>query len=149
MVDLKGGSGQLAAILDAPCERVEARIDGASGSSTMIEIHGAQTNHGTESASPDEARQLQRQVGIRLKLQSVGTGSGLGLVNHQSAREPDTIGPQLPAGGFVIGGACEWPAAQHQQVASVLEERENIWPGLFGKRRTIRHYQQPGGGIFE
>src|SRR6266853_1102265 len=106
----------------------------------MIEVHGAQTNHGTESASPGEARQLQRQVGIRLKLQSVGTGSGLVLVNHQSAREPDTIVAQLPAGGVVISGASEGPATQHQQVASVLEERVDLWPGLFGKRRTIGQY---------
>src|ERR1700674_4642396 len=115
----------------------------------MIEIHGAQANHGAESASPGETRQLKRQVGIRLKLQSVGTGSGLVLVNHQSAREPDTIVAQLPAGGVAISGACEWPPAQHQQVASALEERVDLSPGLFGKRRTVRQYQQPGGRILE
>ena len=143
MVDHNGGSSQLAAIpyRDAPCECVEARIDGASRSSTMIEIHGAQANYGAESASPGEARQLQRQVGIRLKLQSVGTGSGLVLVNHQSAREPDTIVAELPTGGVVIRGTCEGPAAQHQQVASVLEEGEDLWPGRFGKCRTVRQYQ--------
>ncbi len=96
MVYLDGGRGQLAAVLDSPRERVEARINRAGGSPAMVEVDGAEANHRAEGTFPDKSGQLQRQIGVRPKLQPFRTGSLLVLVNHERAGEAHAVVAQTP-----------------------------------------------------
>ena len=70
VIDLKDRRGQLASILDAPGERVEAGVDGAGGSATMVEIDRAETDHGAEGTLPWKCWKLYGQLRIRLELQA-------------------------------------------------------------------------------
>lgn len=64
MVDLDGGSGELAAVLYTPCQGVKACIDGARGSSSMIEIDRAQANYGTERSSQGKRGRFNGRSGF-------------------------------------------------------------------------------------
>ncbi len=100
VIDLEDGRRQLAAIFDAPGERVETRVDGAGGTAAVVEIHRAQPDYGTEGSLPLEGGKLQSELGIRLELQSPGAGSVLILVDHEGTDEADTVVTKMPAFGI-------------------------------------------------
>src|ERR1039457_4794605 len=131
MVNLDGGSCQFAPVLEAPCQRGNARVGRRGAPSRMRGVARAQANYRTESARPCKTGHLRSDVGIRLKLQSIRARSGLVLVDHEGASEAHAVIAQLPAGGIMIRGTRERSAAEHQQVPSLLNEREDVGPRFF------------------
>ncbi len=62
VIHLQDRGGELAAVFDAPGERVEAGVEGAGGASAVVEVDGAEANHGAEGALPGKRGKLQTGI---------------------------------------------------------------------------------------
>ena len=111
----------------------------------VVKIDCAESDHWTEGALPGERGQLQWQLGIGLELQSAGAGSFLILIDHQRADESDAVVAKMPAAGVAVSSESERHAAEHQKIASAVEELLNRGPCFFRKGRAVRKDQKPGG----
>ena len=149
VIDLQDRGRQLAAVFDAPGERVEAGVEGAGGASAVVEVDGAEPDHGAEGALPRKGGKLQGHFGIRLELQAVGAGSVLVLVDHERTDAADAVVAQMPSAAVAIGGASEGHAAEDQQIASAVEELLDGGPGVFGKGGAVGKDQKARGGCGE
>src|SRR5262249_39768459 len=83
MIDFHGGPCHLAPVFHAPGKRIKARVNRAGRAASIVKVHGAKANDGTECALPAEARQRNRKVRIVLKIHSRGSRRGLKLVHGQ------------------------------------------------------------------
>ena len=112
----------------------------------MVEIDGAETDHGAEGTLPGERGKLQGQFGIGLELQAVGAGSVLILVDHERTDEADAVVAKMPSGGIAIGGASEGHSTEDEEIASAVEELLDGGPGFFGKGGAIGKDQEMSRG---
>jgi hypothetical protein len=133
VIDLQDRGRELAAVFDAPGERVEAGVERAGGASAVVEIDGAEANDGAEGVLPGECGKLQGDLGIGLELQAVGAGSVLVLIDHERADAAHAVVAKMPSAAVAIGGASEGHAAEDQQIASAVEKLFDGGPGVFGK----------------
>ena len=142
MVDLQEGSGEAAAIGDAPDERVEVDIERTGGTTAIVEVVGAETNDGAEGLFPGEMREIDRDIGIRGEHGASGTGRGLILIDLEGTREARAVIAEMPAGGVVIGGAGEGTAAEDEEIAAVVEEIGNCRPRGFRNDGALRKNEE-------
>src|SRR5262245_30599064 len=142
MIDLHCGRGQLAPVVDAPREGVEASVNRACGAAALVKIDGTEANDGTESTLPRKTRQLRHDVFIGLKFQAIGAGRLLVLIDLQRAGEAHAVIAQPPTVAVAMGSSRKRPSTQHQQISAGAQVLEDRWPSLFRKRRTIGQYQQ-------
>src|SRR5215472_1323858 len=112
MIDFHGGSGYLAPVFHAPGKRIKARVNRAGRAASIVNVHGAKADDGTECALPAEARQRNRKVRIVLKFHSGGARRGLKLVHRQLLDESHAVVAQVPAGIVAIGGANKGATAE-------------------------------------
>ena len=115
----------------------------------MVQIDGAEADHGAERALPGKGRQLQWYFRIGLELQAVGAGSVLVLVDHERTDAANAVIAEMPAGAVAIGGARERHPAEDQEIASAIEELLDARPGLFGKGGAVGKDQESRGGRCE
>ncbi len=137
MVDLDERGGQLASILDSPGQSVEAGVDGAGGTAAVVEVDGAQADHRAEGALIREGGNLERDLGIRLELESVGARSFLKLIDHQLADEADAVVTKAPV-ARAIGSTGKGHFAEDEKIASAIEVLFDRRPSVFWKSGTIR-----------
>jgi len=149
MVDLREGSREAAAVGDAPGEGIEANVERAGGAATRVEVGGAETDDGTESLLPGEMREFDGDFGIGGEHRTCRTGRGLVLVDLEEGRKAAAVIAQVPAGGIMIGGAGERPAAEDEQVAAVMEEIRDSGPGGLWNDRALGEDEEAGLRIAE
>ena len=88
----------------------------------MIEVDGAQPNHGAERLLPLECGQLQWQLRIWQKVQAIGARRFLILVDHQRPDESHTVIAEMPALRVFIGSTGERSPSENQQIAACIQE---------------------------
>src|SRR5208283_2710619 len=138
MIDLEERRGHLAAVGDAPDERVEINVQRAGGTTAVIKVASAETNDGAECLFPGKGGEINGNIGIGSECGAIGTGSILILIDLESTREAGAIVTQMPAGGIAIGGAREGASAENEQIATTVEKIRYGGPCRFGNGGDLR-----------
>ncbi len=89
---------------------------------------------------------LQCQLRIGLKLEALGAGSFLILIDHERAGETDAVVAKSPFAVVTVSGAREWLSAEHEQITAAIEELLNLRPSLLGESGSIGKNQKMSGG---